>query len=77
MVEALENDNDYIARRVEPLEETIDDMVLLLKNRHTDRLCKALNFSANIAIHISNLLLQLRPFYHSFFQVASLTKYIS
>lgn len=39
-VEALESDNDYIARRVEPLEEVIDDMVLLLKNRHTDRLCK-------------------------------------
>lgn len=41
-VEALESDNDYIARRVEPLEETIDDMVLLLKNRHTDRLCKGI-----------------------------------
>ena len=39
-VEALESDNDYIARRVEPLEEVIDDMVLLLRNRHTDRLCK-------------------------------------
>ena len=41
-VEALEADNDYIARRVEPLEEIIDDMVLLLKNRHTDRLCKGI-----------------------------------
>ena len=41
-VEALESDNDYIARRVEPLEEVIDDMVLLLKNRHTDRLCKGI-----------------------------------
>ena len=41
-VEALENDNDYIARRVEPLEEVIDDMVLLLRNRHTDRLCKGI-----------------------------------
>lgn len=39
-VEALETDNDYIARRIEPLEEVIDDMVLLLKNRHTERLCK-------------------------------------
>jgi len=41
-VEALETDNDYIARRVEPLEEVIDDMVLLLRNRHTDRLCKGI-----------------------------------
>lgn len=41
-VEALESNNDYIARRVEPLEEVIDDMVLLLKNRHTDRLCKGI-----------------------------------
>ena len=38
-VEALEKDSDSIARRIEPLEEVIDDMVLLLKNRHTDRLC--------------------------------------
>ena len=41
-VEAMETNNDYIARRVEPLEEVIDDMVLLLKNRHTDRLCKGI-----------------------------------
>ncbi len=41
-IEAMETDNDYIARRVEPLEEVIDDMVLLLKNRHTDRLCKGI-----------------------------------
>ncbi len=39
-LEALENDNDYVARRIEPLEEVIDDMVLLLKNRHTLRLCQ-------------------------------------
>ncbi len=41
-VEALENDSDSIARRIEPLEEVIDDIVLLLKNRHTDRLCKGI-----------------------------------
>lgn len=41
-LEALENDNDYTARRIEPLEEVIDDMVLLLKNRHTDRLCQGI-----------------------------------
>lgn len=39
-VEALEKDSDSTARRIEPLEEVIDDMVLLLKNRHTDRLCE-------------------------------------
>ena len=39
-VEALENDSQSTARRIEPLEEVIDDMVLLLKNRHTARLCK-------------------------------------
>lgn len=41
-LEALENDSDYSARRIEPLEEVIDDMVLLLKNRHTDRLCQGI-----------------------------------
>ena len=41
-VEALSEDNDYIARRIEPLEEVIDDMVLLLKNRHTERLCQGI-----------------------------------
>lgn len=38
-VEAIETDNEYIVRRIEPLEEVIDDMVLLLKERHTARLC--------------------------------------
>lgn len=41
-LEALENDNEYSARRIEPLEEVIDDIVLLLKNRHTDRLCQGI-----------------------------------
>ncbi|MBE5955246.1 MAG: Na/Pi cotransporter family protein [Lachnospiraceae bacterium] len=39
-VEALENDSDSTARRIEPLEEVIDDMVLHLKDRHTERLCE-------------------------------------
>ena len=39
-VEALEKDSQSTARRIEPLEEVIDDMVLLLKNRHTARLCQ-------------------------------------
>lgn len=39
-VEAIEKDSDSISRRIEPLEEVIDDMVLLLKNRHTQRLCQ-------------------------------------
>lgn len=41
-VESLEKNSDYIIRRIEPLEEVIDDMVLLLKNRHTDRLCQGI-----------------------------------
>lgn len=39
-VEAMERDSSSIARRIEPLEEVIDDMVLLLRNRHTARLCQ-------------------------------------
>ena len=39
-VEALETGSESITRRIEPLEEVIDDMVLLLKNRHTARLCQ-------------------------------------
>ena len=38
-VEAIANDSEYVVRRIEPLEEVIDEMVLLLKNRHTARLC--------------------------------------
>ena len=38
-VEAISESNEYVIRRIEPLEETIDDMVLLLKERHTARLC--------------------------------------
>lgn len=41
-VESIETDNEYIARRIEPLEEVIDDMVLLLKDRHTARLCQGI-----------------------------------
>lgn len=38
-IEAIENDSEYIIQRIEPLEEIIDEMVLVLKNRHTERLC--------------------------------------
>ena len=41
-VEAIQTDNEYIVRRIEPLEEVIDDMVLLLKERHTGRLCEGI-----------------------------------
>lgn len=41
-IDALETNSDYVIRRIEPLEEVIDDMVLLLKNRHTDRLCQGI-----------------------------------
>ena len=35
---AFTNDDEAIAKRVEPLEETIDDMVMMLRERHTKRL---------------------------------------
>ena len=41
-IEAMTDENDYVTRRIEPLEEVIDDMVLLLKNRHRDRLCEGI-----------------------------------
>ncbi len=41
-LEGLKGENDYVVRRIEPLEEVIDDMVLLLKNRHTSRLCQGI-----------------------------------
>ena len=40
--DALATDSETITRRIEPLEEVIDDMVLLLKNRHTARLCQGI-----------------------------------
>lgn len=71
-IEALESDSEYITRRIEPLEEVIDDMVILLKNRHTSRLCKGkcsidagmvymdalINFE-RAADHCSNIAMQL------------------
>lgn len=38
MVDAFLRDDNDAARRIEPLEETIDDMVLFLRDRHTKRL---------------------------------------
>ena len=37
-VSAVANDDNSAARSIEPLEETIDDMVMMLKDRHTKRL---------------------------------------
>ena len=37
-VEAFANNDDEAAKKIEPLEETIDDMVRILKDRHTKRL---------------------------------------
>ena len=37
-VRAFENDDNEAAKAIEPLEETIDDMVVILKDRHTKRL---------------------------------------
>ncbi len=39
-VDSLIHDSDATACRIEPLEEVVDDMVLLLKDRHTARLCE-------------------------------------
>ena len=41
-IEAMTDENDYVTKRIEPLEEVIDDMVLFLQNRHRDRLCKGI-----------------------------------
>jgi len=37
-VEALSRDDNKMAKSIEPLEETIDDMVMILRDRHTKRL---------------------------------------
>ena len=37
-VEAFANDDNEAAKAIEPLEETIDDMIMMLKDRHTKRL---------------------------------------
>ena len=37
-VRALENNDNEIAKTIEPLEETIDDMIMILRDRHTKRL---------------------------------------
>ena len=37
-VEAFTNDDNDLAQRIEPLEEVIDDMIRILKDRHTKRL---------------------------------------
>lgn len=41
-VEVIGSDDESLVRRIEPLEEVIDDMVLLLKDRHTERLCQGI-----------------------------------
>ena len=37
-IDAFTNNDNELAKTVEPLEETIDDMVMILKDRHTKRL---------------------------------------
>lgn len=37
-VEAITNDDNMAAKAIEPLEEVIDDMVMILRDRHTKRL---------------------------------------
>lgn len=41
-VGVIDSDDESLVRRIEPLEEVIDDMVLLLKDRHTERLCQGI-----------------------------------
>ena len=41
-VGVIDSDDESLLRRIEPLEEVIDDMVLLLKDRHTERLCQGI-----------------------------------
>jgi len=41
-IDALEKEDDEAARLIEPLEEVIDDIVIMLKSRHTDRLCQGI-----------------------------------
>jgi phosphate:Na+ symporter len=37
-VQAFATDDNHAAKAIEPLEETIDDMVMILRDRHTKRL---------------------------------------
>ena len=37
-MEAFTSDNSELAKAIEPLEETIDDMIMILRDRHTKRL---------------------------------------
>jgi phosphate:Na+ symporter len=37
-IQAFENNDNNTAKSIEPLEEVIDDMVMILRNRHTKRL---------------------------------------
>ena len=37
-MEAFTSDNSDLAKAIEPLEETIDDMIMILRDRHTKRL---------------------------------------
>ncbi len=37
-VQAFDENNNDLAKKIEPLEETIDDMVMILRDRHTKRL---------------------------------------
>ena len=37
-LEAFAKDDNDLAKRIEPLEETVDDMIMILKDRHTKRL---------------------------------------
>ena len=50
-VNAFTSDDNAAARRVEPLEEVIDDMVLQLRDNHTERLRRALQVGQRLQEH--------------------------
>ncbi len=67
-VSAFQNDDNKKAKSIEPLEETIDDMVMILKDRHTKRLksgacsigsglvfMEALTFLERVSDHCSSI----------------------
>ncbi len=54
-VSALESDSEHAARRIEPLEEVIDDIVLMLRDRHTKRLCDGV-CSIDTGLHFMDIL---------------------
>ena len=56
--DVLSKESESAAYRIEPLEEVIDDMVMMLRNRHTERLCQG-KCSINSGLIFLDMLTQL------------------